>query len=564
VPKRLAAAALMTVLCLPRAAPCGERRVSPIRLELGRQARSGVVTVINDSEERLQVQMRATEWTQDAEGKDRDEETGDLFAASGDLGAGVNLGGVSFSKVFRIDPYFYRYPLASLSGQLSMPSEVEVYLDGMRVRTERLSPGEFELRNLSHSAGASVVTVVVRDPFGTERRIDYPFYFTDALLRKGLHEYSYNAGFLRHEFGAASNRYGDAAFSAFHRYGLTDAVTIGGRSEGGGGAVNIGPEAAVRLGAFGVLSASFSVSRDDRRGEGVAAVVRHVYQGRTLSARMFAAGFSREYAVIGEENGTARRKIEAGAGFGYGTRRTGSISLDGSVAREYGGPERRTASATPFFQYNGRYGIYTAVYRADVADGGDTVETTRVTASGGIAYVGGSLGLSRPVADSFGLVRVGGLEGVRVYRNGQEIGRTDGAGKVFVPDLSSYYENQVSIDDRDVPMEYSIPEVRRLRVAAAAERIRDLLRREAVPGGHGDDLHDRGGGDRPRRVLRSDDDDAGRGDLLPHREGRRVLHRGRAAGTAPGHAPAPRAAVRVRRRDPGVRRHAHRPGRSCV
>ena len=72
------AAAFLATLLLPASAWSGNWRVTPIRLELGRQAKSGVITVISESKERLQLQMQAFEWTQDAEGKDRYEETGDL------------------------------------------------------------------------------------------------------------------------------------------------------------------------------------------------------------------------------------------------------------------------------------------------------------------------------------------------------------------------------------------------------------------------------------------------------------------------------------------------------
>ena len=70
---------LLFLLLLPVAARAGDWRVSPIRLDLGRDAKSGAVTVANDADERLQVQMKAYEWTQDAEGKDRYEETGEIL-----------------------------------------------------------------------------------------------------------------------------------------------------------------------------------------------------------------------------------------------------------------------------------------------------------------------------------------------------------------------------------------------------------------------------------------------------------------------------------------------------
>jgi len=76
--------------------------------------------------------------------------------------------------------------------------------------------------------------------------------------------------------------------------------------------------------------------------------------------------------------------------------------------------------------------------------------------------VGGAFGLSRPINDSFGLVTVDNLAGVRVYQNNQEVGRTDARGRVFVPEMGSYVENQISIADKDVPMEYSLGEVSRL------------------------------------------------------------------------------------------------------
>lgn len=162
---------------------------------------------------------------------------GDFFASSGELGSTLNLGGVSVSRVFRIDPYFIGYPLADFSGVVALPSDAEIFINGARVRTEKLAPGGFELKNISYFGGVGDVVVVIKDPFGREQRISYPFYFTDAILREGLHEYSYNAGAQRKEFGVESNRYGGAAFSAFHRYGASDRLTVGLRAEGADGQI---------------------------------------------------------------------------------------------------------------------------------------------------------------------------------------------------------------------------------------------------------------------------------------------------------------------------------------
>ncbi len=96
----------------PPAARSGEWRVSPVRLELGRNAKSGVVTVFNESDEPLQVQIRAFEWTQDAEGRDRYTKTEDLlffprmmiFAEKEEriLRAGIRVPAAKKEKAYRL------------------------------------------------------------------------------------------------------------------------------------------------------------------------------------------------------------------------------------------------------------------------------------------------------------------------------------------------------------------------------------------------------------------------------------------------------------------------------
>jgi fimbrial chaperone protein len=57
----------------------GEFRVTPIRLDFDRGMRSGVITIVNEGGDKLNVQMRAFEWSQDADGKDQYTETNDII-----------------------------------------------------------------------------------------------------------------------------------------------------------------------------------------------------------------------------------------------------------------------------------------------------------------------------------------------------------------------------------------------------------------------------------------------------------------------------------------------------
>jgi outer membrane usher protein len=133
---------------------------------------------------------------------------------------------------------------------------------------------------------------------------------------------------------------------------------------------------------------------------------------------------------------------------------------------------------SPFVQYNGPYGIYTADYRSQVADPGERNSSYQLSMAGAIAYVGGTFGLSRPIYDSFGVVHVGGLPDVRVYQNNQVIGRTNPAGTIFVPNLSAYVDNQIAIEDKDIPFEYSIAE--REKYVSPFSRSGSLIRFDVV------------------------------------------------------------------------------------
>jgi len=471
---------------------------------------------------------------------------GDFAAASGDLGSSVTMGGLSLSKVYSMDPYLIKYPLANFAGFTSVPSTAEVYLNGMRIRTEKLPPGEFGLNNIYYYGGANSVEVVIKDAFGRIQTVRYPFYATDILLKRGLHEYSYNIGFIREELGTKSNDYSSLAFSGFHRYGVSDSLTIGISSEGGRGNYNLGAQASFLMKQAGVMSLALSGSRDSGGKSGVAGTMNYSYQGKAINTQLFFKSFTQDYATIDRGLLADKTKYEAGAAIGYSTQGFGSASVVFDKIKKYVGQDSQSlivnytrnltgkislftsftrrneavssntffvgltyypregmtlsssyekgngtdsetlqiqkslpvgegfgyrasvsraatqsgeiTTANPSFQYNARYGTYTAEYSRQFVNTGAN-ESYSLSAAGGIAYIGNTIGFSRPIDDSFGLVKVGSLEGVRVYQSNQEIGRTDSSGRVFVPNLGSYYDNQVSIADKDIPIDYSIKEV---------------------------------------------------------------------------------------------------------
>ena len=503
---------------------------------------------------------------------------GDFFTQTRELSNGANLGGLSLSKLYGLNPYLVQFPMQSISGRAALPSDLEVYMDGQRIRSEKVRPGEFEVRDIVAYGGARSIQLVLRDAFGRVQTVDYSFYFSDRPLQKGLHEYSYNIGALRRNYGIDSDGYGPPAYSMFHRYGASDALTLGVRAEGTRKLVNAGPSATVVLGPLGVLNlaaAGSSIGGLDGR----AASVGYNYQARVWNFGLTLRRDSKGYAVLGDPPLVTNRKYEGNVVLGYNLPgRGGNLSLSHSALTVYSGVTASTATpAQPFTvtalekrrvsslsynvplvsgrasltaslshvkdsksrneafigvvffldkdysvtanlrretdrhsefaqitknqpigeglgyvvsadrvsdtsgistlvrsaaQYNAPAAILRAEYNTQRAPDGRRDNDHRLSVAGGVAYVGGEVALGRPVVDSFGIVKVGELPGVKVFASGQEMGKTNEQGKLFIPTLSPYYDNDISIAAESVPIDYHI--------AATAKKISPSLRSGAL------------------------------------------------------------------------------------
>lgn len=467
---------------------------------------------------------------------------GDFAAAAGPLGGAGIFGGVSVSRNFSTTPYFLPFPGLNASGILHAPAEAQIYINDAFVRSERLSPGEFELLNLSTVANVGDMTLVIRDASGREQKIVQPFHIATSLLKPGLQDYSYNFGYRRVGLGQDSSVYEDPAFLATHRVGITQSLTAGLGAEADHDIFSIGPSTTFLLPWASQIDAAFAFS-SERGNQGLGGFLNYAYVGRKFSAGGSIRSLSRDYSNLALQNifdkpklhktasaafshgpvGTvslsfsqtetqAGRKnqaatvyysrtlsknifsylslnqsraeqtshgIFAGLNFNLDQRRNATVSyqsqdrvgvstlaLQQSPASEIGPGYRLYASRRQddsqnvdgggSFQYKGRHGLYSAAYRQGAGRNSYLLGT-----AGGIAVIDRAAYFTRPISDGFALVSVENLEGVKVYRSNQWVGTTDARGTVLVPNLISYYDNKISIDDRDIPIDYTVPQVER-------------------------------------------------------------------------------------------------------
>lgn len=189
---------------------------------------------------------------------------GDTFSGYLNWTRPVRMGGVQLGRNFGLQPYRITTPLPAFLGEASVPSAVELYVNGMKQYSGQVPAGPFQLTTLPSISGAGSAQLVVTDAYGRVNTIHFPFYAAQQLLAQGLSDWSASLGMVREDYGLRSFSYGgDPVASGNLRYGINDRWTLETHAEAGGGLINAGAGSVWLLGLAGVASASATHSRLD-------------------------------------------------------------------------------------------------------------------------------------------------------------------------------------------------------------------------------------------------------------------------------------------------------------
>ena len=192
---------------------------------------------------------------------------GDTITRSGSYGAAVRMGGLQYQRNFGTAPLLITYPTADVGGTAVVPSTVDVYINNAKAYSAPIKPGPFSVQNLPVPVGAGNVRVVVRDVFGKESTAVVPYVRYDSMLKQGLHDFSYETGFLRRDYAIESNNYGDWAAVGTHRYGVTNWLTLEGHAEIMDDRGNLGGVVQVTMPVLGLVGVGGALSTGDGTGK---------------------------------------------------------------------------------------------------------------------------------------------------------------------------------------------------------------------------------------------------------------------------------------------------------
>jgi outer membrane usher protein len=196
---------------------------------------------------------------------------GDFVSAGTVTQRALRLGGIQLASNFELRPDLVTTPLPSFSGQVSVPTSVDILTADQRYRVGDVEPGSFTLRNVPLQTGRGEFSVVTRDALGREVIQSMRFYTSRNLLASGLTGYAVNAGFVRRRYGETSNSYGELVASGFLRRGLSSFLTGEISAESTAGLANFGARADFTIGNIALASTEGRYSRDRDAGQGTLA-----------------------------------------------------------------------------------------------------------------------------------------------------------------------------------------------------------------------------------------------------------------------------------------------------
>ncbi|HTI99466.1 MAG TPA: hypothetical protein VL527_11340, partial [Dongiaceae bacterium] len=196
---------------------------------------------------------------------------GDLNYSVTSLQGFLPMAGFSLARENSLQRYRVTSPLGQSSFFLKQDSKVEVILNGHTVQTLQLAAGPQQIRNFPLTGGANNVLLRITDPVGRVEYVNATLFYDPGLLRAGEAEFNYAVGFpsVTDPDSAFYHYDRQPAASAYHRWGLSDRLTLGFNAQSTADTQQGGAEA-----SFSTLGGTFNLdlafSRDRHIGNGTA------------------------------------------------------------------------------------------------------------------------------------------------------------------------------------------------------------------------------------------------------------------------------------------------------
>lgn len=269
-----------------------------------------------------------TNWSKSFPDKLLTVSAGDILTGSLSWSRSTRLGGLQFGSNFDLQPYMTTTPLPSFFGSATLPSEVELYINGLKQYSGDVPAGPFEINTAPSFSGVGNAQLVLKDALGQNTTLNFSLYDAQRLLQPGLSDWSAELGFVRENYGIKSFDYGNdiAAFGTW-RYGVNNRFTAETHAEATDGLSNAGVGGTWLLGdAGGVLSASLAGSKNGG-ASGSQYSAGYSWNNNRFNVGINAKGTHGEYRDVATKYGNAPARRSEQFSTGYNSQSFGSFGL---------------------------------------------------------------------------------------------------------------------------------------------------------------------------------------------------------------------------------------------
>ncbi len=152
---------------------------------------------------------------------------GDTTTVYNPLINSFRFGGISWGTNYTERPNFIYWNIPTLQGSARIPSTVELYINGVNIYNQKVSPGDYSLQTGAQIQQSGNAQIVVEDILGNRSVQSFPIMVTSRLLRKGLSEYNISLGKLRYNYNFDSSDYRDFFANTFYRRGISNSTSLG-------------------------------------------------------------------------------------------------------------------------------------------------------------------------------------------------------------------------------------------------------------------------------------------------------------------------------------------------
>lgn len=283
-----------------------------------------------------------TNWSQSFPDKLMTVRAGDILTGALSWTRSTRLGGLQIGTNFDLQPYRSTTPLPTFFGSATLPSAVELYVNGLKQYSGEVPAGPFELNTAPSFSGAGKAQLVVTDALGQSTTLNFSLYDAHRLLQPGLSDWSLELGLVRQNYGNRSLDYGDELVaSGTWRHGVSNRFSAETHAELTEGLTNAGVGGTWILGdAGGILFASLAASQSgDDTGTQYSA--DYSWNNRSFNISLGAIGASDNYRDVGAKYGSVLSRRSERFSTGYSTKNFGRFGLSyNQITRKNEGPDR--------------------------------------------------------------------------------------------------------------------------------------------------------------------------------------------------------------------------------